>query len=531
MDLLEIKIADQPWELDAICRLNHQTFSEEIPQHEKSATGLLVDKFHSENQYIICLDKSELVGMVALRDVRPFSLDFKLEHLDDYLPPYHSVCEIRLLIVQPGYRNSRVFFLLFKELFNQLVKKKYDLALISGILSQQKLYRSLGFVPFGPLVGHSVQFQPMYATVAFFLHSRHYKKTILHPLKMVNALPGPVIISDIVSEEFKKPSESHRSDKFLQNYKRIGHSLCRFVNALEVQIFTGSATLANEVMLAHLSALSLKGLIVSNGEFGDRIIHQAGCQKMIFDEYKVQLGDGLEVSTIAQLLKNDSKIKWLFVVYCETSSGVVNDIPELINLCNRLNILILLDCVSAFGILPLDLSKVYMASASSGKAIGSFSGLSMIFFNQIHQVPENSIPLYLDIWYYIKKNGIPFTLNSNALNALGVAVETTEVNRRYAAVVQKSAWLRDQITQLGLNLNPISTTTLHPAILTVKLPETINSSSFGQIMEQQNVLISYKSDYLVRQNRIQICLFSDISDEQLQYLVSVLKTVIGAKIF
>ena len=201
---LSVKIADQQWELEEICRLNHQTFSEEIPQHEKTATGLLIDKFHSENQYIICLDGSEIAGMIALRDVRPFSLDFKLDNIDDYLPPFKSLCEIRLLIVKPKYRNSVVFFRLFTEIFNQLIKKQYDLAIISGILSQQKLYRSLGFVPFGPLVGEPVKFQPMYVTSEFYFKSRHCTTRFNQQNRIVNALPGPVTVRNIISDEFKK---------------------------------------------------------------------------------------------------------------------------------------------------------------------------------------------------------------------------------------------------------------------------------------------------------------------------------------
>lgn len=522
---LSVKIADQQWELEEICRLNHQTFSEEIPQHEKTSSGLLIDKFHSENQYIICLDGSEIAGMIALRDIRPFSLDFKLDNIDDYLPPFKSICEIRLLTVKRKYRHSSVFYCLFNEIFNQLIKKQYDLAIISGILSQQKLYRSLGFVPFGPLVGEPVKFQPMYTTSEFFYNSRHSTKRHRLQNGVINALPGPVAVKNIISDEFKKPAVSHRCDGFLKNYKNICNSLCQFVKSKEVQIFTGSATLANEVMLSHLSGLSKKGLIVSNGEFGDRIIHQANCQKLIFDEYKVELGEELDVCYIEQRLILDDNIKWLFVVHCETSSGVLNDINKLTDICNRLNIIILIDCVSTFGIIPIDLRTVYMASASSGKAIGSFSGLSMIFFNELLPIPENTIPVYLDIWYYIKKNGIPFTLNSNALNALGVAMETVDVNLMYNTVKEKTTWLRNQIIQLNYNLFSLKSNALHPAIITIRLPETIISSSIGQLLEAHNILINYKSDYLQMHNMVQICLFSDVSDEELHYLLGVLKKI------
>ena len=41
----------------------------------------------------------------------------------------------------------------------------YDLAIMSGTVRQNKLYKHLGFVPFGPLVGaEKAQFQPMYLT-------------------------------------------------------------------------------------------------------------------------------------------------------------------------------------------------------------------------------------------------------------------------------------------------------------------------------------------------------------------------------
>ena len=71
---LRFKIASEDGEFEAIHRLNYQTFVEEIPQHARNADGRLVDKFHSENTYAICLEGDRLVGMVCHRGQRPFSL-------------------------------------------------------------------------------------------------------------------------------------------------------------------------------------------------------------------------------------------------------------------------------------------------------------------------------------------------------------------------------------------------------------------------------------------------------------------------
>ncbi len=84
---LVFRIAKEPHELEAIHRLNYRTFVEEIPQHQPNGEQRLVDRFHAENTYAICLAGDELVGMVAGRANRPFSLDHKLPDLDNLLPP------------------------------------------------------------------------------------------------------------------------------------------------------------------------------------------------------------------------------------------------------------------------------------------------------------------------------------------------------------------------------------------------------------------------------------------------------------
>ncbi|HKX61350.1 MAG TPA: GNAT family N-acetyltransferase, partial [Verrucomicrobiae bacterium] len=67
---LRFKIASEDWELEAVHRLNYKTFVEEIPQHTRNSDQRLVDKFHAENTYAICLAGDQLVGMVCGRTAR-----------------------------------------------------------------------------------------------------------------------------------------------------------------------------------------------------------------------------------------------------------------------------------------------------------------------------------------------------------------------------------------------------------------------------------------------------------------------------
>jgi hypothetical protein len=177
---LKFKIATEDWEFDQIHHLNYTTFVEEIPQHGSNSDRALIDKFHRENTYIICIDRDRVVGMIAVRGKRPFSLDQKLDNLERFLPPCRRLCELRLLAVEKKYRNGWVFWGMGKLLTEHCLKEGYDLALISGTTRQQKLYRHLGFVPFGPLVGQAgAQFQPMYLSLeSFRRRARMFRRAI-----------------------------------------------------------------------------------------------------------------------------------------------------------------------------------------------------------------------------------------------------------------------------------------------------------------------------------------------------------------
>lgn len=163
---LTYKIASESWEFESIHRLNHKTFSEEIPQHPRHADERLVDKFHAENLYIIALDGDVLAGMIAYRDKRPFSLDQKLPNLDQLIPSGQRPCEFRLLAVEKEYRHGPIFYRLFFLAAREGLSRGITLGLISGTTRQLPLYKRLGFTPFGPLVGTpDAPYQPMYMSL------------------------------------------------------------------------------------------------------------------------------------------------------------------------------------------------------------------------------------------------------------------------------------------------------------------------------------------------------------------------------
>lgn len=160
---LTFKIADEPSEFEQIHRLNYRAFVEEIPQHAPNPERRLVDAFHAENTYVVCRLGEHVVGMVALRDRRPFSLDAKVPDLDRYLPRGRRVCEVRLLYVEPEHRGGRALPGLLHLAAKTLIASGLDFGVLSASTRRLNLYRHLGCVPFGPLVGtEQARYQPMY---------------------------------------------------------------------------------------------------------------------------------------------------------------------------------------------------------------------------------------------------------------------------------------------------------------------------------------------------------------------------------
>jgi len=91
----------------------------------------------------------------------------------------------------------------------------------------------------------------------------------------LNFLPGPIAVHDEVRHAMHQAAISHRSIAFGDLLMDTKRRLRELTGAFYVEILLGSGTLANDMVAAQLSVHSEPGLILSNGEFGDRLIDHA----------------------------------------------------------------------------------------------------------------------------------------------------------------------------------------------------------------------------------------------------------------
>ncbi|MGA2801280.1 MAG: aminotransferase class V-fold PLP-dependent enzyme [Verrucomicrobiota bacterium] len=524
---LIFKFATEDWEFEQIHRLNYKTFVGEIPQHQPSPAQRLVDKFHSGNTYLICLKNRKLVGMLAVRGNRPFSLDQKLANLDSYLPPGRSICEIRLLAIEKKFRGAQVLQGILALLWQHGVEKGYDLAIISGTTRQFKLYQHLGFVPFGPPVGSGdAQFQPMYVTLETFeVTAREFLRSSparsFHP-SAVNFLPGPVAVRREVRRAFEQAPESHRGESFKKDFQATKQILCELVRAKNAGLLMGSGTLANDAVAGQLSLLKGHGLVLSNGEFGARLVDHARRFNLDFDALEFSWGKPLDLAAVKRKLSG--KIAWLWCTHCETSTGILTDLDALKTLCAENGTKLCLDCVSTIGTMPVDLTGVYLASCSSGKGLRAYPGIAMVFYSHETASAPDKLPRYLDLGFYARHSGTPFTFSSNLLHALHAAVNRVNWERRFTETTELSAWLRERLVEMGFNLVG-SGALLSPAVITISLPPEMNSQKIGEAMQEAGYLLSYNSEYLRCKNWIQICFMGECAKEKAVALANALNRV------
>jgi len=519
---IKFKVAREPREIEQVNALHYRAFVEEIPQYARNDEGSHIDRFHEENAYIVALDGETVIGSISMRGTRPFSLDGKLENLDQYLRADYRYCEIRLLNVAREHRTGNVLPGLIAGVWDYATELGFTAALISATTRQLKLYSHIGFVPFGPLVGTpEAPFQPMYLTAEAFRERAQTISSLPPGVRgeVANLHTGPVAIHPDVAAAFSAAPRPHRSPEFDEDLRGLKASLCALVNAQEVEVLLGSATLANDAVAAQLSLLlGENGVVVSNGEFGERLVDHASRAGLGFEHVYFPWGDPIDVEAIAR-----RKFDWIWMVACETSTGVMNDVAAVDEICRSRDAKLCVDAVSAVGAVPLDLSSVWLATGASGKALASYPGLALVFHEQPIGVSD-TLPRYLDLGLYAC-GGVPFTHSSNLVRALRVAVEREDWPSRFKRTAAAGAWLRRRLrreafTLIGERAAPA------PHVVTIALPPSVPSDDAARTIERAGFLIGHASSYLRKRNWIQICLMGEWPRDVLPQLLRTLKAVV-----
>jgi aspartate aminotransferase-like enzyme len=243
-----------------------------------------------------------------------------------------------------------------------------------------------------------------------------------------------------------------------------------------------------------------------------------------FDTLHFPWGEPFQFDAIRAKLDASPEAKWLWCAHCETSTGVLNDLDGLKELCSEAGINLCVDAISSIGTVPVDLTGVYLASCASGKGLRSYPGISMVFYHHDLAPAPDRLPRYLDLGYYSQQQGVPFTFSSNLLHALHAATKRVDWEKRFAQIADLGGWLRVRLREIGFELVAEDAQSA-PAVVTIGLPKEMDSSKIGNAAHENGYLLSFNSEYLRRKNWIQICLMGDCAREKLVSLTNTLHRI------
>ncbi len=351
--------------------------------------------------------------------------------------------------------------------------------------------------------------------------------------------PGPVNVAENVRAAICKEDICHREVDFDELLLSIEDKLLKLLQIRNTKdyravVITGSGTAANESILS--SVVGDKNiLILSNGEFGERLHNISSVHNINTHLLNFAWGESIDIEKVEAYLK-DHHIDVLAMVHHETSSGMLNPLEEIGAICKAHSALFLVDCVSSAGAEVIDMEKCHITfcSSSSSKAIGSYTGLSFVVgrvdeFEKLGDHPAKTVYLNLYNFYSFIKNysQTPNTPAVHLFFAFEQALEnilTEGVDIRFANTGRKAKRLRRGMRKLGLKFL-LDQNKMSSILTTVYVPSYINVSDLRAHLRDQSIII-YEGKGCFKGKVFQVGNIGELSDRNIQFFLSTLKVVL-----
>ncbi|MEI7185948.1 2-aminoethylphosphonate aminotransferase [Dickeya dianthicola] len=142
----------------------------------------------------------------------------------------------------------------------------------------------------------------------------------------------------------------------------------------------GSGTFAVEAMLTSLLPAQVPCLVLSNGPYGERMAEI--CQIHALPHYVLRSDPlrPIDVVEVADYLQRHPNIAALALIHFETGIGILNPLAALLALAQQHGIRVLVDSMSAFGLLPIEFASPALSAvaASSNKVLHGVPGLGLV---------------------------------------------------------------------------------------------------------------------------------------------------------
>ena len=352
--------------------------------------------------------------------------------------------------------------------------------------------------------------------------------------------PGPVTLTDRVREALSRADWCHREPEFAELTRTILASLGEVYPSavgMRAVLLTGSGTAAVEAMLATLTDPDSVTLVAANGVYGERMAAMLGAHRREIEVVSAPWERGIDLEGVDRRLAANPRIGAVAAVHHETTTGRLNDLAGLAEICRAHDRSLLLDGVSSFAAEEIDFDAWPLAAvaATANKCLHGSPGLSFVLVREdvLERVTWDVGSVYLDLRRYAEPQGdsgfSPFTLAVHV--AFGLAEALAEFHEsggqparlaRYRSVAGR---VRQTLAELGVE--PLLADGESSAVLrSYRLPEGYDYECLHDGLKARGFVI-YAGQGRLRPDVFRVAHMGRILDADVDRLARAFRDVLG----
>jgi 2-aminoethylphosphonate-pyruvate transaminase len=277
--------------------------------------------------------------------------------------------------------------------------------------------------------------------------------------------PGPLTTSATVKAAMQRDIASRDID-FVELVAGIRSELLGIAGVsreqgYEAVLIQGSGTFGLESVISSVIPREGRFVVLANGAYGERMATIAERLGISTRLARWPENESPDPGTVQRLIEEESAATHVAIVHCETTTGILNPIDEITRIVKAAGCEFIVDAMSSFGGVPIDLSKLaidYVIS-SPNKCLEGVPGFTFVLARRkaLETSKGRARSVSLDLlaqWEGLERNGqFRFTPPTHALLAFARALEELReeggVSARAARYRANHETLRAGMRRLG----------------------------------------------------------------------------------
>ena len=314
--------------------------------------------------------------------------------------------------------------------------------------------------------------------------------------------PGPTPLPPAVREALARDMIAHRGAEFAALLRDCVDGLqWAFQTQNDMVVLTTSGTGGLESIVANTLSAGQRLLVASMGYFGERMGKIARAYGVDVAQIDFAPGQAVDPQVLYDRLRGEPSIDTVFVTHNETSTGVLNPLPEIARAVRQAQpeALLLVDGISSVGSVPIEPEAlgcdVVVAGSQKGWMIPPGLAFVAISARAWERQARSTLPKFYFDWRLAQRaaeeGGTPWTPALSLFFGLQVALRLMReegLERLFERHRQLATFTREGLADLDLKLlaEPAFAS---PTVTTACVPDGVDAKQLLKRLEQRHGVV------------------------------------------